>query len=66
MKCIVVLILTNVNELEEVTDPLTRLAPPATLAPKEARAEIQVDPPLAPLGERVPEVRGRVRGTGGP
>ena len=56
---------TNVNELEKVTDPLTRLAPLATLSPKGARAGIQVDAPLAPLGARVPEVRGRVRGCAG-
>ena len=55
----------NGNELEKVTDPLTRLAPLASLSPKGARAGIQVEAPLAPLGERVPEVRGRVRGTGG-
>jgi len=57
---------TNVNELEKVTDPLAGLAPLATLSPRGARAGIQVDAPLAPLGERVPEVRGQVRGSAGP
>ena len=45
--------LSNVNELEKVTAPLTRLAPLATLSPKGARAGIQVNAPLAPLEEGV-------------
>ena len=57
---------TNVNELEDVPDPLTRLAPLATLSSKAARAGIQVGAPLAPLGERAPEVRARVRGCAEP
>jgi hypothetical protein len=39
----------NVNEPEKVTDPLTRLAPLATLSPKGARARIQVDASLAEM-----------------
>ena len=43
---------TNVNELEKVADPLTRLTPLATLSSKGARAGVQVDAPLAPSGEK--------------
>jgi len=56
----------NVNELEKVTHPLTRLAPLAALSPRGERAGIHGDAPLAPRGERVPEVRGQVRGCVGP
>jgi len=45
-------LISNVNELEKVADPLTRLAPLATLSPKGEREGIQVDAPLTPLGER--------------
>jgi hypothetical protein len=46
-----------------MVDPLTRLATLATLSPKGGRGFGFPQFTLAPLGERVPEERGRVRGS---
>jgi len=43
---------TNVNELEKVADPLTRLTPLATLSPKGRGQEFKLTLPSPPRGRK--------------